>query len=416
MNSFWRIFWLEWTAIVRTKTLALLTAASVGWMYVSPYVLKGDGTAEGAREICIRYSLGGVFLLVTVALLAGATGSLARERAARRLQLTMVRPVSYMAIALGKMLAYVAAGAMVLAVAFVMLGFRVNLSQRCDHVISPILPSPAEEALTMYDSYMADPDTPDAIRRAKKSVVLRILRQRALDHYQTMPTNEVVSWRFAECEPRAVRIRFTNMFEMRQSVEGAMSFGEWRGAVSNITQAVVEVPLRRAAVDGTARPGELVFSNQGKHALMIRPRKDISLLVAGDEFWRNAIRAYLEMVAVLALVIAFGTFLSAGLGRPVALFTAIVMMIVGEMSPSVVEQYPDELEGKLADRIGLYITRATVAVTKPLTALTPLDALSKNEFIERPELLRTLAVDAVAMPLVLALLSALILPRKQEEI
>ena len=82
MNSFWRIFWLEWTAIVRTKTLALLTAASVGWMYVSPYVLKGDGTAEGAREICIRYSLGGVFLLVTVALLAGATGSLARERAA----------------------------------------------------------------------------------------------------------------------------------------------------------------------------------------------------------------------------------------------------------------------------------------------------------------------------------------------
>ena len=94
MISFWRIFWLEFTGFVRSKALALLVAASVLWMVGLPFVLKGDGTADGARELYVHFSLGGVFVLLVVALLASATGSLAREREAKRLQLTLVRPVA----------------------------------------------------------------------------------------------------------------------------------------------------------------------------------------------------------------------------------------------------------------------------------------------------------------------------------
>ena len=117
MISFWRIFWLECLSLVRTRTLAMLTVASVAWTYAFPRIAKGDGTAEGLRELAIRFSLGGVFALVVVALLASATGSIARERAAKRLQLTLVRPVRYSVVALGKIAAHVAAGAFVLAVA-----------------------------------------------------------------------------------------------------------------------------------------------------------------------------------------------------------------------------------------------------------------------------------------------------------
>jgi len=181
MISFWRIFCLELTTLVRTRTVALLLLVSAAWMFLLPFVVTGDGTPDGARELYIRYSVGGVFALLLIALLASATGSLARERAARRLQLTMVRPVRYFAIALGKILAHVAVGAAVLAVAFAILACRTDLTRPCNHVLKPILPTPREEAVRMYDAFMADPATPERVRHARKSVVLRLLENRAVD-------------------------------------------------------------------------------------------------------------------------------------------------------------------------------------------------------------------------------------------
>ena len=154
MISFWRIFWLEFTLFVRSKALMLLVAASVLWMVGLPFVLKGDGTADGARELYVHFSLGGVFALLVIALLASATGSLAREREAKRLQLTLVRPVRYTLIVLGKILAHVAVGALVLAIACGILAFRTDLGRPCNHVLSPVLPTPREEAKAMYASYM----------------------------------------------------------------------------------------------------------------------------------------------------------------------------------------------------------------------------------------------------------------------
>ena len=417
MTSFWRIFWLEFTGFVRSKALALLVAASVIWMFALPFVMKGDGTADGGRELYVHYSLGGVFTLLVIALLASATGSLAREREAKRLQLTLVRPVRYSLIVFGKILAHVAAGALVLAIACGMLTFKTDLGRPCNHVLSPILPTPREEAKAMYESYMKDPETPEAVKKTKKEIVLRLLENRAVDRYEAIQTNATASWRFGGLgglEGLAVRMRFTNQYEMRQDVRGMFTLDGLEGVVSNITQAVVTVPLTARTLDGRRETGELTFENQGTSALMMRPRKDINLLVPADAFGWNLIRAYVVLVAILAFVISLGTFLSAGLGRPVAMFVAFVMLIVSEMSPSVVEQYPDELETKLVDRIGLHITRFAAEVTRPVSAAAPLEALAKDECVEPTAMLRLAAADLIAVPLLLSLLAALILPRKQD--
>ena len=420
MISFWRIFWLEFTLFVRSKALALLIAASVLWVSGLPLVLKGDGTADGARELYVHYSLGGVFALLVIALLASATGSLAREREAKRLQLTLVRPVRYTLVVLGKILAHVAAGALVLAVACGALALRVGLARPCNHVLSPVLPSPREEAKAMYESYMKDPGTPEAVKRTKKEIVLRLLESRAADRYEAIQTNATTTWRFegssfakATEDKLAVRMRFTNQYEMRQDVRGTFTLGDYRGVVSNITQAVLTVPLTRMTLDGRRETGELSFENQGTSALMFRPRKDINLLVPADAFGWNLVRAYIVLVAVLAFVVSLGVFLSAGLGRPVALFVAFVTLVVSEMSPSVVQQYPDELETNLADRIGLHITRFAAEVTRPVSSAAPLEALAKDECVEPVEVLRLAAADFLLVPLLLSLLSALVLPRKQ---
>lgn len=419
MKALCEIFRLELTALVRSGALALLTAVSVLWVLVFPFLARGDGTAEGARELYLRYSLGGVFALLVVCLLASATGTLARERAAKRLQLTVVRPVRYSAIALGKIAAHVLVGAVVLGLAALIVLFRTETDVRCSHVLAPVLPSPAEEAKLMYDTYMKDPSTPDEIRKAPKAAVLRLLTQRAIDHYQTIQTNDVASWKFVGLEGLdglSVRMRFTNQYEMRQDVEGTFRLGGLTGVVSNITQAVLTIPLKGESGQGLA-PGdvELSFSNRGGHPVMFRPRKDLNLLVPADGFSANLLRGYLVMVAVLTFVIAFGTFLSAALSRPVALFVAIVMLLVSEMSPSVLEQYPDALETSRIDRIGLAMTRVAAELTHPISSLSPLEALSKDECIEARLVGQAWAVDFLALPLLFAFLAAFVLPRKQED-
>ena len=422
MTKLYEIFLLEFRALIRSKTVAMLAAASLSWMLAFPHIVKGDGTAEGVRELTVRFSLGGVFALLVVALLSSATGSLAKERAARRLQLTLVRPVRYTAVALGKIAAHVAVGAAVLALACLVTVFSQDMSVPCRHVLSPAMPSPQEEARRMYGGYMADPATPAAVRRARKSTVLRMLASRAMDRYDTINTNSVAAWRFKGVENLdglSVRMRFTNPMDMRQDVRGVFRMGDLEGTVSNVTQAVLTVPLRRrSGASGAEDPsgdGRLTFANLGNSALMLRPRRDINILTPADSFGWNLLRAYLEMVAVLSLIVSFGVFLSAGLGRPVALFTATVALIVGEMSPSVVEQYPDELETNAVDRIGLVITRFAADVTKPVSAIAPLGALSCDECVEPRNVARVLVVDAMLAPLLLSLLASLAMSRKQDE-
>lgn len=420
MRSLLAIVSLELKALVRSKAVAMLTGASVLWMLAFPHLVKGDGTPEGARELYVHFSLGGVFALLVVALLASATGSLARERAEKRLQLTMVRPVRGTALVFGKIAAHVAVGAFVLAVACAILAWKADCSRPCSHVLSPVLPSPREEAQAMYEAAMKDPRTPEAVRRTKKETVLRFLANRAIDRYQAIATNATASWTFdtaalaARPAALAVRMRFTNQYEMRDEVRGEFALGGFRGGVSNITQAVLKVPLH--AADGGLAGSTLTFRNDGASSLMLRPRKDINLLLPADSFARNLVRAYAELVAILALLVSAGLFLSAGLGRPVALFVAFVALVVSEMSPSVIEQYPDELETDRIDRIGLVVTRMAAEVTRPVSSASPLEALSKDECVEPGAAARLVLIDLLAVPLLLSLAGALVLPRKQDDV
>lgn len=419
MRGFIEIFRLEAMSLVRSRAFAMLIAFSVAWIVAIACISTGDGTAEGVREVFIKYSLGGVFSLLVVALLSSATGTLASERAANRLQLAMVRPIRYFLIALAKTAALTACGAIVLAVAIVAICFRTGVSERCSHVLKPVMPSPREEAETMYKAYMADPNTPAAVRNADKGVVLRLLANRAIDRYDTVGTNETATWRFTIPEGAAdssagaglaVRARFTNRFDKRDEVRGVFRTGGLCGVASNMTQAVVKIPLRGNGAAGE----ELSFMNLGASALMFRPRRDVELLVPADSFAMNLARAYLELVAILALLVSFGVFLSASLGRPVALFVAMVVLVVAEMSPSVVEQYPDELETNAPDRIGLVMTRFMEKVTRPVSSLNPIERLATDSCVEAREVAGALALDFVAVPVLLALVSAFIMPRKQE--
>ena len=420
MISLWRIFWLEVVSLVRSWTALMLLAASLGWMFAANFVLVTDATDAGKREMLVLYGLGGVFTLLVVAVLAAATGAIATERESKRLQLTQVRPVSPFAIAWGKFLALAAVAAAILAFPCATLLVSSEFSdRRCSHVYRPLLESPKEEALKMYDVYMADPETPPMVKKAKKPVVLRILEQRAKDHYQTVQTNETASWTFPGLydwsngnpfvEP-AARLRLSNTYSMRDDVYGTILANGFFGIVSNITQTAVTVPLRLCQLEWNH--DVLSFRNMGDKPVMLRPRQDVELLVPADSFAWNLLRSYVVMVSILALVAAFGVFLGAGLSRPVALFVAFVMLIVVEMGPSVIEQYPDSLETNAVDRFGLSIVRAVGTCAKPPSALSPLSRLAADDCVEPKDALGTFTADFLLAPLVLSLLAAFVMRRK----
>jgi len=419
MISLWRIFWLETVALWRGWTAWMLLAAAIGWLLALPRLLTGDGTAEGARELYVRYGLGGVFALLVVSLLAAATGALATEREERRLQLSLVRPVSAFAVAWGRFLALAALGALVLAAAGALVLAAAWTDRPCSHVLRPLMESPREEAARMYDAYMSAPDTPPEVRKAKKSVVLRLLEQRAKDNYQSVQTNETASWRFPGFHARrlaspqaapSVRFRFSGDFDMRDDVRGEIAADGLCGGVSNITQTAVTVPLSACGREGER--DVLSFTNRGRGAVMLRPRRDVELLFPADAFGWNLLRALLVMASVLAAVVAFGVFLGAGLSRPVALFTAIVLLMVSEMSPSVVDQYPDQLETDRIDRVGLAVARAVGKGLRSVSAMSPLGSLAVGDCVEARDAAGSVAFDFLLVPLVLSALSAALIRRK----
>ena len=421
MTSFWRIFSLEWKTLLRSRTLLLLVLASFAWIAALPFVLKNDGTADGSAELFVRYALGGVLALTVVALVAAATGSISRERTAGRLQLTLVRPVTRFSVVYARFLALLAAAAVTIGLTSPFVLLRISPSRGCYHVVKPVLESPREEAERMYEVFMNDPNTSDEVRKAPKPVVIRLLTQRAFDHYQTILTNTCASWTFdpvrfagADIDDLAVRIRFTNQFNVRQDVRGVFRFEDGVALVTNITQAVLTVPFVRSGSVVTNAVGSLVFENHGVGALMLRPRRDLDLLSPGDSFVANLFRAELEMLSVVAVLIAFSLFLGVSLGRACAAFTAFAVLLVMLMSPSVVEQYPDQLEKNRIDRIGLWIVRSAESVTRPVSSLAPLEALARDEAVEWDEALSSFLSLAVISPLVLSLLAAFVLPRKTQ--
>lgn len=420
MRGLLQIVVLEWRALIRTGVLPALWLFAFLWTYFAPLWLVSDGTDEGAREIFLTYGVGTVFVLALIAFGASAAGALSKERAAKRLQLSLVRPVPAFVLAWGRMLAHTAGFATVVAVALGAAALHGDGARPAYHVRHPILQTPAEEAREAYAGYMRSAETPEAVKKMKKESVLRILEQKSFERYETIPANATAVWRFPlptggkASRPWLARFKFASLYETRGTVCGIVSCGEARVAVSNAIQASLRVPLAGAGSGKGASSVLVSFRNTGRNTLMLRPRKDVQLLEPAGTYGGNLVRAGLELVALAALVVAFAVFLGAGLGRSVAIFTLLGFLFVSAIGPDVLESYPDPLETRRVDRMGLALTRGVWRLTRPFSRPLPTRALVADEYTENAEILESLLVNLVVAPVVLAGLAAFCLRRKEE--
>lgn len=408
---------LAWRALVRGHVLTALLALTGLVHLLLPMVVRSDGTAEGAREMFLRVVPGSVYAILCVALLACACGLVASARESHRLALTVVRPVPAFMVVLGQMLALVAVAFIVLALNACLTCARGGWTD-CRHVYAPVLEPPEVEARKSLEIILSDTNAPPEIRSAPRHRLMSILVGREMDRYETIRPGEAKSWTFPSevaGAPAGVaaRIHFSTQYNMSAALSGTLAFGPWSTSVSNNTQSILEMPLVRsssAVPDGDLT--QLKFTNTGRSTVMLRPRQDIEMLSPADSFGMNMFRASAEMLCVVTFLCAFGLFLSTALSRPVALFTALVALIVVEMAPAVVAQYPETLDLPFTDRIGLALSRGVTFATSAVSKPQPLTDLATGTCVEWSALGNAALVDALAAPVILVALTAFLLRRR----
>ena len=87
------------------------------------------------------------------------------------------------------------------------------------------------------------------------------------------------------------------------------------------------------------------------------------------------------------------------------------MLIVALMAPDTLDQFTEELDISLGDRIGLALSRGVAYVTAAFMAPSPVSDLATDRCIEWAALARTLLEDLLVWPAVFLSLSALVVRR-----
>lgn len=420
-------FATAWRSLWRGKTLWVLLAAVVAVQFMFPGLVRSDGTAVGRLEMHVRMVFGAVAAIAYVSSLALSCGSFSRDREDNLLHLSLVRPASAFSIAAGRWLAIVALMAIVFVFNAFLLNVKLLASQYapgdCRTYHAPSLPPVEVSAARMMDEFLKSDRTPEAVKKAPRAAVLALLASKENERYEVVAPGKTVSLPFSVSarEPVEVRVRFSTLYNIKESLSGEFRYRGCAGTVSNSTQAVLSVPLSRVA-SGNLRFGEmpsidpkdleLTFRNDGNTDVMFRPRRDVELLTPGDSFVANSARATAETIALAGLLAAFGLFLSAALSRPVALFVAAVLLAASLMAPDAVSQFPDEFNATFGERAGLAVSRIVTRFTSAFSEMSPVSSLASGRAISMAEVAKTAFSDLVVLPAAFLALAAFVLRRK----
>lgn len=420
-------FATAWRGLWRGKTLWVLLAAVVAVQFLFPDLARSDGTEAGRLEMHVRLVFGAVAAMAYVSSLALSCGSFSRDREDNLLQLSLVRPASAFAIASGRWLAVVALMAIVFAFSTLTLNVRLLSAPyapgdcRVHH--APSLPPAEVSAARMMEGFLKSDRTPEEVKKAPRAAVLALLTSKENERYEVVAPGKTVSVPFSVSArgPVDVRVRFSTLYNIKETLNGEFRYRGCAGTVSNSTQSVLDVPLS-PAMTGDFRPWdepsadlkdlELTFRNDGRTDVMFRPRRDVELLTPGDTFAANSVRATVEAISLAGLLAAFGLFLSASLSRPVALFVAAVLLAASLMAPDAVAQFPDEFNATFGERVGLAVSRTVTRFTSAISEISPVSNLASSRAIPMGEVMRVAFLDLVAWPAALLALAAFCVRRK----
>lgn len=427
--------------------LALLGAA----VLLLPLQLKGDGTPAGLQRMLLAWTLGTAVALLSVATLWAGCAAVSGDVEGRRHAGAAVSSARPFELWLGRWLGLAALDAALLAAVFLATFVQVRArglgpAETAVRDYLPLDPASFEEevgrVLENAISHLPPerrPDPGDGERLAAMRASVR--RDLAGEDYLPLEPGEERHWRFRLPSFRdrgaeaALEFSFLSAYGDRQGVRGRLRLlagdgGELaRRDVTPDDNGFFVVPLGADATARAHRGGgtlEAVFENAepaGGAAVLLRHDRAARLSVPAGGLAANLATAYFAVLALLSLLAALGLACGCALSFPVAAFasTALCAMVLVSGGSAFSEDEP--AGGHSHGGPGAVVAairpaarvaaRALSAATEPLDRAEALDRLGDGVAVSGRAAARALALDGVLLPLLLGLLGAAALRRRE---
>ena len=288
--------------------LALLTSFAL--------TIKGDGTAAGRLQMLLTYAMGSVGVVLGIATLWLACGSLSIEIENRRIHLVVVKPVRTIELWLGKWLGIISVAMLLLLVAGLFLAAAGRIARVRSHPDS-------RDGRALRDRILV-------ARHAVKAT--RVGSSDGASHWQlacpaAVAPQGVATLRYRFVAPLRDMPPVTGHWILR-GPDGATLFeADCSASMDGVNR--LDIPL---ATLRPATPLDLSFHLQPggegtPQHVTFHPRHDVTLLLPTGTFAGNLTRALLLMFCQLALLAALGITAGTIFTFPVAMFAASALVL-----------------------------------------------------------------------------------------
>ena len=425
----------------RSRLVAALLVLLAATVLVLPAHLHSDGTPAGELRMLLTWTLGPAMAILAAASLWAGCAAISPEVWDKRYASAAVTPARPFEAWLGRWLGLVAIDAALLAAVLLAVGAQVarRVPAPATAVRARLAADPAsleEETLRIYRAVFP-PDVPDELETEHLASIRRDL---AGDAYLPVAPGQARGWAFLLPEPapeRAeLRFQFLSSYGSLQGAKGVLSVSADGRAVaeipvSNDDPGFVSAPLPADALRG-ARRLVVEFRNgesaDGGASVLLRQSDSLRVLVPAGGLAANLVRAFLALLAPLALLAALGAALGCGCSFPVAAFlaTAIVAMALASGGGSIRESAEDDGhhhgEARAETRLDRALKRFSIgasgafrAALAPIDRTEALDLLGDGIAVDARAAFAALALDGLALPLLLGLLGGLALRARCRE-
>ena len=439
-------------APLRSKFVFALLALLGAAVLLLPIQLKGDGTDAGTLRMVLTWTLGTALALLSLATLWAGCAALSGDIEGKRhagAAVSSARPFElWRGRWLGLVLLDAALLALVLAAVFVQvrargLGPEKTQVRRYLPFDGTVFEEEVDRILERAIAARPPDDRPaaDDPRRAAMRDVVR--RELGGDSFLALAPDEERRWRFRLPDARIrgpgadFEFSFLSSYGDQQGVRGTLRLlaGDGRELarreVTPDDNGFFRIPFDEGMFANALRGGETVdavFGNAegaGGASVLLRYDRAARLSVpdgglAENLFWR----AGPAMLSLLALLAALGLSCGCALSFPVAAFaaTAVCVMVAVSGDPA----FADETQsahahgGGATDAVLAAIqpaaraaARFISAATEPWARTEALDRLGDGVAVEETDAFRALALDGLAVPLLLGVLGAAALRRRE---
>ena len=402
---------------IRSRVVLVLLALLLIAIIALPMTIKGDGTLTGAVQVLLRYTLGAVNIILSIATLWAGCAAIANEVQEHQVHLLITKPVTRAQLWLGKWLGLLVLNAALLAAAggvtYGLLYWHLNRQ----HLSVQDRTALGEELLVARRVVSAEPVPVEANAQrifeeqrrtgtipkdAQPDQVLAAIRQALLHQAHTVPPGMMLRHVFkvppTTTRPLVIRYKFTSSNTGKNPVECLWLAGAperpdrfQRPELAAPTGVhTLRIPASLVATDGTLTV-DIANVHSEPVTMVFAPADGIQLLIYESSFAANFSRCLLVLLGELAFLGALAVTMGSLFSLPVAALAtayAVMLMNIGSYLQTLTQEafiigsaaQPDATPG-LLDLLLHFVYVGLYWMTKPFQTASPLEPLAVGELV-----------------------------------